>query len=71
MLDFNFPIKKPVNMFEYEKRMVEIYSYYLEERYFDDLSQTFIEWLNETVHYKNVVEKWFAQALEYYMSEGK
>ena len=32
------------------QRLAEIYSYYLDERYQDDLSQTFTEWLSTSMY---------------------
>jgi hypothetical protein len=37
-----------------EIRLAEIYSYYVDERYLDDLSCSFVEWLSRSMYAKEV-----------------
>ena len=41
-------------MTETEKRLAEIYSYYVDECYLDDLSCSFAEWLTSSMYAKEV-----------------
>ncbi len=41
---------------EASQRLAEIYSYYLDERYQDDLSETFTEWLTTSMYGDELTE---------------
>lgn len=41
-------------MTQVEIRLAEIYSYYVDERYLDDLSCSFVEWLSHSMYAEEV-----------------
>lgn len=41
-------------MTQVEIRLAEIYSYYVDERYLDDLSCSFVEWLSSSMYAEEV-----------------
>lgn len=52
-----------------ERRLAEIYSYYLDERYENDLSETFAEWLATSI-YGEAITKLAEMALTEAIKEG-